>query len=62
MIRAMTDVQDGTATATPGAWSGGERAGAVLLLIIALGLAFVATDIITGGKLTGGRVRDDASG
>jgi hypothetical protein len=30
----------------------GERAGAVLLAILALGLLFVAADIITGGRLT----------
>ena len=35
------------------AWSRGERAGAVLLVILALGLLFVGADVITGGKLTG---------
>jgi hypothetical protein len=30
-----------------------ERAGAVLLVVLALGLLFVGADIITGGKLTG---------
>jgi hypothetical protein len=29
----------------------GERTGAVLLAILALGLLFVAADIITGGRL-----------
>jgi len=31
----------------------GERIGAVLLVVLALGLLFVGADIITGGKLTG---------
>ena len=35
------------------AWSRGERAGAVLLVVLALGLLFVGADIISGGKLTG---------
>lgn len=34
-----------------GGW--GERAGAVLLVILALGLLFVGADVISGGKLTG---------
>jgi hypothetical protein len=37
------------AEGTPG-W--GERTGAVLLAVLALGLLFVAADIITGGRLT----------
>jgi hypothetical protein len=35
------------------AWTRTERAGAVLLIMVALGLLFVGADIITGGKLTG---------
>jgi hypothetical protein len=35
------------------AWTRGERAGAVLLVVLALGLLFVGADIISGGKLTG---------
>jgi hypothetical protein len=30
----------------------GERAGAVLLVVLALGLLFIGADIISGGKLT----------
>jgi hypothetical protein len=30
-----------------------ERAGAILLVILALGLLFIGADIISGGKLTG---------
>lgn len=29
-----------------------ERAGGILLLLIALGLLFVGTDMVTGGRLT----------
>lgn len=35
------------------AWTRGERAGAVMLVILALGLLFIGADVITGGKLTG---------
>jgi len=35
----------------PPGW--GERAGAVLLVVLAVGLLFVGADIISGGKLTG---------
>ena len=45
MIRGMTD--DGS----PPGWQ--ERAGAVLLVVLALGLLFVSADIISGGRLTG---------
>jgi hypothetical protein len=31
----------------------GERAGAVLLVLLAVGLLFIGADIISGGKLTG---------
>ena len=31
----------------------GARAGAVLLVVLALGLLFIGADVITGGKLTG---------
>lgn len=31
----------------------GERAGAVLLVLLALGLLFIGADIISGGRLTG---------
>ena len=31
----------------------GERAGAVLLVLLAAGLLFIGADILTGGKLTG---------
>jgi hypothetical protein len=34
-----------------GGW--GERAGAVLLVLLAAGLLFIGADILTGGKLTG---------
>ena len=34
------------------AWSRGERAGAVLLAVFAIGLLFIGADILTGGKLT----------
>lgn len=34
------------------AWTRGDRAGAVLLVILALGLLFVGADVITGGRLT----------
>lgn len=30
----------------------GERAGAVVLVLLALGLLFIGADIISGGKLT----------
>ena len=30
----------------------GARAGAVLLVVLALGLLFIGADVITGGKLT----------
>lgn len=33
-------------------WGKGERAGALLLAVLAIGLAFIAADILTGGKLT----------
>jgi hypothetical protein len=36
---------------TPPGW--GERAGAVLLVLLAAGLLFIGADIISGGKLTG---------
>jgi hypothetical protein len=32
-------------------WSRAEKAGAVLLLLMALGLGFVAGDILLGGRL-----------
>jgi hypothetical protein len=38
---------------TPATTGRGERAGAVLLVVLALGLLFIGADIITGGKLTG---------
>ena len=31
----------------------GERAGAALLVLLAVGLLFIGADIISGGKLTG---------
>ena len=31
----------------------GARAGAVLLVVLALGLLFIGADIVSGGKLTG---------
>ncbi len=31
----------------------GERAGAVLLVLLAAGLLFIGADILTGGRLTG---------
>jgi hypothetical protein len=39
----------------------GERAGAILLALLAAGLLFIAADILTGGKLTSrdGGDRDD---
>jgi hypothetical protein len=46
--------------ANPPGW--GERAGAILLLTLALGLLFIGADILTGGKLTcrGGDCGDNA--
>jgi hypothetical protein len=35
----------------PTGWA--DRAGAVLLVILAAGLLFIGADILTGGKLTG---------
>lgn len=32
-------------------WSRGERAGAVLLALLALGLGFIAADILAGGRV-----------
>ena len=40
----------------------GERIGAVLLVVLALGLLFVGADIISGGKLTGRGCGCDDSG
>ena len=42
----------------------GARAGAVLLVVLALGLLFIGADVITGGKLTkrGCGCSDDQSG
>jgi hypothetical protein len=42
----------------------GERAGAVLLVLLAVGLLFIGADILTGGKLTsrGGCGCDDDTG
>ena len=34
-------------------WGVADKAGAVLLVILAIGLLFIGADIITGGKLTG---------
>jgi hypothetical protein len=49
-----------TETATPSAPPGwGERAGAILLLTLALALAFIGADILTGGKLTCRGCNDD---
>jgi hypothetical protein len=36
----------------------GEKAGAVLLLLLAAGLLFIGTDMLTGGALTGGISQD----
>ena len=49
---------------TPATWTRGERAGAVLLVVLALGLLFVGADIISGGKLTrrGCGCHDDDTG
>lgn len=46
------------------AWSAGERVGAVLAAVLALGLLFIAVDVATGGKLTkrGCGCGDDQSG
>jgi hypothetical protein len=46
MISVMADEPE----APP--WTRSERAGAVLLIMVALGLLFVGADIITSGKLT----------
>jgi hypothetical protein len=46
----------------PPAQGRGERAGAVLLVVLALGLLFIGADIITGGKLTGRGCGCDESG
>lgn len=41
----------------------GERAGAVLLVVLALGLLFIGADMISGGRLTKrGCGCDDQSG
>jgi hypothetical protein len=41
----------------------GERAGAVLLVLLAVGLLFIGADILTGGRLTrGGCGCDDDAG
>lgn len=45
MIRGMADIP------VP-AWTRGERAGAVMLAILALGLLFIGADVISGGRLT----------
>ena len=34
-------------------WGVADKAGAVLLVILAIGLLFIGADIITGGRLTG---------
>ena len=46
MISAMAD--DGSPVR-----AGGERAAAVLVIVLALGLLFIGIDVATGGKLTG---------
>jgi hypothetical protein len=38
---------------TPPTTAWGERAGAVLLVLLAAGLLYIGADILTGGKLTG---------
>lgn len=38
---------------TPAASRTGEKAGAVLLLLLAAGLLFIGADMLTGGRLTG---------
>lgn len=38
---------------TAPAWSAGERAGAVLLVLVAIGLLLVGLDVASGGRLTG---------
>jgi hypothetical protein len=45
--------QDMPDDAAPPARTRGERAGAILLVLLALGLLYIGTDIITGGRLTG---------
>jgi hypothetical protein len=43
----------GMADDEPQAGGWGERAGAVLLVLLAAGLLFIGADILTNGKLTG---------
>jgi hypothetical protein len=42
---------DETPAPPGGGW--GERAGAILLVLLAAGLLYIGADIITGGRLTG---------
>jgi hypothetical protein len=37
-----------------GQWTAGERAGAVLLALLAAGLGVIAADILIGGRFTRG--------
>ena len=56
-VYAVTMADD---TPAPGL---GERAGAVLLVVLAIGLLFIGADILTGGRLTrGGCGCDDDAG
>ena len=58
-VYAVT-MADEQAPAPPGL---GERAGAVLLVLLAVGLLFIGADILTGGRLTrGGCGCDDDAG
>ena len=41
-------------TDEPAGWSAGERAGALLLLLVAIGLAAIAGDILFGNTFTRG--------
>jgi hypothetical protein len=54
----MTEAAPPAAPAQNGS-SWGERAGALLLLALALGLLFISADILSGGKLTCGGDCDD---
>lgn len=43
-------------------WSAGERAGAVLLALLAVGLGVIAADILIGGRFTRGCCGENEDG
>lgn len=44
-------------TPVPAGVSASDRAGGILLLLVALGLLFIGADMVTGGRLT--RTKDE---